>query len=113
MTQTIHCPKNALIGDTSDVLKEINLKDKNIALYQRDINHLNPELKALCQQDISFTSNGSIKDITSSLKIYSKNRLPAHSLLIQDIHEILNLFQNISKANTFNRNYAMRKHCII
>ena len=48
-----------------------------------------------------FTSNGSIKDIISSLKIYRQNRLPAQSLLIQDIHEILNLFQNISKANTF------------
>ena len=113
MIQTTNYPKNALIGDTSDVLKEIHLKDKNIAIYQRDINLLNPELKTLCQRDISFTSNGSIKDIVSSLKIYIKNRLPAHSLLIQDIYENLNLFQSISKANTFNRNYAMRKHCII
>ena len=101
MTQTIHCPKNALIGDTSDVLKDIHLKEKNIAIYQRDTNHLNPELKSLCQQDINFTSYGSIKDIVSSLKIYSKYRLPTHSLLIQDIHEILNLFQNITKTNTF------------
>jgi len=101
MIQTTHCPKNAVIGDTSNVLKDIHLKDKNIAIYQRDINHLSPELKNLCQRDISFKSNGSVKDITSSFETFSKNRLPAYSLLFQDIHEILRLFQNISKANTF------------
>ena len=101
MTQTIHCPKNAVMGDTSGFLKDIHLEDKNIAVYQRDINHLNAELKTLCLNEVRFKSNGSIKDIVSSLKIYCKNRLHVHSLLIQDIHEVLNLFQNISKANRF------------
>jgi predicted pyridoxine 5'-phosphate oxidase superfamily flavin-nucleotide-binding protein len=101
MNQAIKTPNNASIGNTSDVLRDIHLENKNIAIYNRDIDYLNDELKILNEKEINFKSNGSSAEIIEALKTFSKNRLPAKSLLIQDIAEVLNLFKHISKAKTF------------
>ena len=101
MNQAIKFPNNATIGDTSDVLRDIHLENKNIAIHHRDIDYLNDELNILDEKEINFKSNGSATEIIEALKTFSKNRLPAKSLLIQDIVEVLNLFKHISKAKSF------------
>ena len=101
MNQAIKTPNNASIGNTSDVPRDIHLENKNIAIYHRDIDYLNAELKMIDEKEISFKSNGSAADIINALKTSSKNQLPADSLLIKDIVEVLNLFKRISKAETF------------
>jgi hypothetical protein len=113
--KTLTINKNWEIGTNSRILKNIRQKDINIAIYEREIESLTKEIDRILNQDIEFRSSGDIDTIIDSVK---KTLNPKEfSLIIQDIHELLQLFKEISDAKslkllfaTVNTNMCRRFH---
>ncbi|MGF1557107.1 DUF1826 domain-containing protein [Paucihalobacter sp.] len=74
---------------------------KNIAIYKRTIAHLKSEIKILCHENICFKYSGSKSEILEALINFTREKLPNKSLFIEDISETLNVFEAVSRANSF------------
>ena len=101
MIQSISQYTNAAIGENQDILQEIHLQDKNIAIYERDIQLLHEDLKQLSEQVVEFRVKGSVEKVLSGLRAYFFDHFPTCSDLLNDISESLAHFKEISQASSF------------
>ncbi len=93
---------NAAIGKDERILMNIRQKEINIAIWNRDIKHLQLEVKHLMQKSIKFHASGSIEDISLSLKNDLEENFEHSSQLLVDIIRQVELFERTSKASSFN-----------
>ncbi|MEM6698671.1 MAG: DUF1826 domain-containing protein [Bacteroidota bacterium] len=98
-TEILHA--NAAIGYEPQILQDIHLKSKNIAIYQRNIEVLSMELSQINEQTIECRASGTMEEVQLMLQEYFNSNLSKCTVLLEDIFEQLNLFQNITKATTF------------
>jgi len=92
---------NAIKGTLPDVLREIHSENKNIAIFERDIFHLQNAINAFQQSGIEFRQSGTTHEIQIALKETFAFQVPDSNLLFEDIIKTLNIFQDVSKANSF------------
>ena len=92
---------NAAISSSPNMLQDIHRKEKNIAIYRRDITSLSDDIRLLNDRDIEFRASGNSEDILELLNDFFKVQLSTSSALLEDISEQLSLFKSISKADSF------------
>ena len=59
---------NSAIGDDQKVFQDIHLSYRNIAIFERSIEHLDTELAGLATKSIECRASGSAEEILSVLK---------------------------------------------
>lgn len=97
--QTSVIDKNWEVGTTHKILESIHQKEINIAIYDRDIDPLTKEIDSLRNLSIELRSVGDISTILNSVtKSINSNK---HSLIIQDIRRLLQLFKKLTGARLF------------
>ncbi|MEM8896966.1 MAG: DUF1826 domain-containing protein [Bacteroidota bacterium] len=101
MIQSISQYANAAIGENKEILKDIHLADKNIAIYQRDTQLLAEDLKQLSEQEVECRLSGSVEEILSCLESYFSNHFPDCTALFNDVSEHLVQFKELSQASAF------------
>ncbi|MEM7104719.1 MAG: DUF1826 domain-containing protein [Bacteroidota bacterium] len=101
MIQTKHPFANAAIGSDSNVLEDIHIKSKNIAVLQRDIVALRADLNQAMKQPIEFKASGTEEDILTLLSDYFDKVIPECKALLNDISELLKLFNKTTQASSF------------
>ncbi|MEO0338084.1 MAG: hypothetical protein AAF242_02615, partial [Bacteroidota bacterium] len=74
MITTTSTYPNAAIGDYLGVFEEIHNQEKNIAIYQRNIDALQAELSQLAGQDIEYRASGTLAVIVTD-RGWFRNRL--------------------------------------
>tara|TARA_B100001741_G_scaffold287680_1_gene265329 strand:- start:462 stop:1103 length:642 start_codon:yes stop_codon:yes gene_type:complete len=87
------------IGKSSKILEKIHEKHINIAIYERDVNHLADEINKILYNDLNFKATGNIDSIIKEL-----NKIPNvddYKLIIDDIIFLLNQFKEISEVKSF------------
>lgn len=84
---------NVSTGSSANSLKDIHLKNKNIAIYQRNIELLQKEIEELRDQSFECRARGTINEITTKLQAFFNDNFPHVSLLLDDVTELLNQFQ--------------------
>jgi len=92
---------NAAISNDANILQDIHIKTKNIAIYQRELEPLKNMLDQITEQSVECRASGTIKEITTSLNTYFTNELPEHKILLDDILNLLRLFEQVTKASSF------------
>ncbi|MEM7574629.1 MAG: DUF1826 domain-containing protein [Bacteroidota bacterium] len=92
---------NAAVGSESAILQDIHLKEKNIAIYRRNIEHLSTELNQLGGQEIEFRASGSYEEILVLLKELFDIQLSNCPQLLGDISQLIQLFKQTTKASSF------------
>ncbi len=92
---------NAAIGNDAKVLSEIHLASKNIAILQRDLSALNDMLLSLKERPVGLKANGTVEEITTSLKKYFDEELNGYTLILNDIVNVLSLFENLTQSSSF------------
>ncbi|MEO0504944.1 MAG: DUF1826 domain-containing protein [Bacteroidota bacterium] len=92
---------NAAIGQHPGVLSEIHSQTKNIAICERNIEHLEPNLAVAIEQPIDFRASGTIQDVSVSLKDYFEAQPHLDEALMQDVLHLLGLFEELTKVSTF------------
>lgn len=106
MVQKTNTFENAAISSQREVLNDIHLKSKNIAIYQRNLKNLTPTLQQLADRGIEFRANGSEKDILCTFKKYLNKHQLEYPALLSDIHQLIALFQEVTQAFTFRLLFA-------
>ncbi|MEL6193879.1 MAG: DUF1826 domain-containing protein [Bacteroidota bacterium] len=101
MIQSINQHTNAAIGEDKEILKDIHMPKKNIAIYQRDIQLLHEDLKQLSKQVVEYRVKGSVEEILSGLRAYFSNHFPDCTTLLEDISDSIAQFKEISQASSF------------
>ncbi|MEL6864069.1 MAG: DUF1826 domain-containing protein [Bacteroidota bacterium] len=101
MIQTKHLYVNAAIGNSEEVLQDIHLQAKNIAIYQRDAQALDKELQAIIDQTIECRASGTVAEVMATLKAYFNDHLPNSLVLFDDIALLLELFRKTTQASSF------------
>ena len=92
---------NAAIGSVIEILQDIHLKTKNLAVYQRRIESLKKGLDQAIKGPIEYRANGTVEAITFSLSSYFAKVLPGHINLKEDIVSLLKLFEQVTRASSF------------
>jgi len=88
---------NAVIGSKPEILHTIHLQEKNIAIYQRDISHLHNDINSMIRNKIEFRISGTVDQIQAALG----GQMAGYQALMTDLVYLLQLFSNVSKADTF------------
>lgn len=101
IVQKIHTFENAAISPQREVLNDIHLKSKNIAIFQRNMAHLRQKLLQIANQGIDCRANGTQEDILYTLKNYLDNRQIECLDVLSDIRQLVMLFQEVTQASTF------------
>lgn len=101
MIQSIIDIANAAINNDPNVLKDIHLASKNIAIYQRDIEPLSADLEQIADYEIKYHASGSVAEILSQLDDFFTNHLEKCLTLFDDISEILGLFEQTTQKSSF------------
>jgi len=101
MIQTQKTFANAVVTNTREGLEGIHQKTKNIAILHRQIGHLHKELAYLEDQKIECRANGSIEKVRSEMATYFETNLKDCPLMLQDITSQLNLYKQLSGAQSF------------
>jgi hypothetical protein len=92
---------NASKGGAPEILYDIQLSNKNIVCFVRDISHLKSELAELSGREIEFYHSGRPSEIVTGLKSYFGTRcLQPHSL-VADVIFILTLFDEIASSGSY------------
>ena len=91
--------KNWVEGTTPKVLEDIHQKQVNVSIYNRNIYHLEKEINTLLKNNITFDTKGTIDAILNEL--ISQVKLEKSTLLVQDIHNLLQYFKDITKSKCF------------
>ena len=60
------------IGRSSKVLEKIHEEQINIAIYERDVNHLSDEINKILYNDLNFKATGNINSIIKELNKLKK-----------------------------------------
>jgi len=100
MIQTSYSYANTVISSDDKALQDIHLKSKNIAIYQRNIESLNKDLKQIMDQTIECRASGTTEEVLSILKDYFNHDLSKHTSLFEDISSLVKLFEKITKASS-------------
>jgi len=101
MIQTARTYANAAIGSDDNVLQDIHLASKNIAVYQRNVERLNEELSRIAEQPIECRASGTVAEILAILSDYFDTQLPEYPLLLGDISRLLELFERTTESSSF------------
>ena len=101
MVQKIQQYANAVISNDGKALQEINLKSKNIAIYQRNIDSLSKDLEQIMGQKIECRASGTIEEILSTLKNYFSHDLSKHTSFFEDISSLVELYGKTAKASSY------------
>lgn len=101
MIDTISSIDNAVITDQLQRLNDIFEQEKNIAIYQRDIEHLKREVEEAMRKTIQVSASGTIQDISSALETYFNTHLKNCPLLMKDIIEITKVFRQVTESSSF------------
>ncbi|MEO1588427.1 MAG: DUF1826 domain-containing protein [Bacteroidota bacterium] len=101
MIQSSYTYANAAIDTDPNVLQDIHAASKNIAIYQRNIALLKNELHQLATQTIECRASGTIDNVLGKVQAYLVSTSGAYPFLLDDISELLGLFQKVTKASTF------------
>ena len=91
----------AAIGYDGAILQDIHLPNKNIALYRRSIEPLNDALVEMAQKSIECRASGSPEEIIPKLEAYFSEHFTNYAPVLDDIVEILRLFENVTQAASF------------
>lgn len=91
--------KNWVQGESPSILERIHENDVNIAIFDRDTSTWKEELNDLLQKDFEFRSSGDFDMVTS--EIGNAVDLNGSNLLKQDITNLLQLFRQVTDANSF------------
>ena len=113
--KTTSSVKNWASGTTPHILESIHQKEVNIVLYERDTAKMEAEINSLLEQNIELRANGEVGVIIDEIKkVLNPNDFP---LIIQDIKDLLELFNEVSRANairllmlTVNSNMCRKFH---
>lgn len=91
--------KNSIEGGTIDILDNIHNNEVNIAIYNRNIHHLNFEIYQLLKREISLKVNGTTENILNEIAqtISTAN----YNSLYTDIKNLLITFSNITGCTNF------------
>lgn len=92
---------NAVISTHRESLNDIHQKAKNIAIYQRNTEHLQQELAFMNEQPIECTASGSVDEIAQKLEAHFGPHKEQYPLLLKDIAQVLQLFKECSGASSF------------
>ncbi len=92
---------NAIIGKDLGILRDIHMKTKNIAVYQRNIASLTQGLDHAINRPIECQANGTVEEITLSLNRYFANALHLNENLLEDILNLLVLYEQVTKVSSF------------
>ena len=90
---------NWSIGESPKIFEKIHDEQINIAIYERNVNHLTDEIKRIMHNELNFKATGNIDYILNEL-----NKIPSvndYKLIIDDIRLLLNCFKEISEAKSF------------
>lgn len=101
MTQIETLYPNAAIYHHPQILQDIHIKSKNIAIYQRDIEALHQELDLIANRPIECRASGTVEEVEAILEDYFNNNLPKCTTLFNDISGLLSLFKKTTEATTF------------
>lgn len=101
MTQIKTPLANAAISNDAQILQDIHLKTKNIAVYQREIEPLKEMIAQVVERSIIYRASGTAAEITNSLNIYFANELPDYNLLLEDILGLLGVFEQVTEIDSF------------
>lgn len=101
MIQSKYTYANAAIGNKSEVLQDIHLASRNIAIYQRDVDALKKDLNLLIDEAVECRASGTVVEILADLEAYFDSLPGKCPMLLKDISEILDLFEMTSKAPSF------------
>jgi hypothetical protein len=88
---------NAVAGTKPEVLHKIHRKEKNIAIYHRDISHLRSDINTCMKGKIEFRKSGSIPEIQAALEV----EIPNCYDLIHDIVSLIKVFGELTENSTF------------
>jgi hypothetical protein len=88
---------NAVIGTKPEVLQNIHLQEKNIAIYHRDISHLQSDINTCMKGKIEFRKSGSLPEIKAALE----SEIPNCYDLILDIVSLVKVFGELTENSTF------------
>ncbi|MEO1011576.1 MAG: DUF1826 domain-containing protein [Bacteroidota bacterium] len=92
---------NAAIGDDIGILRDIHLKTKNLVVYKREIGPLKVGLAQAAQGPIECKAIGTVEEITLSLSTYFTQSEHLQEILLQDILNLLELFEQVTKVSSF------------
>ena len=101
MTQIKTPIANAAISNDAQILQDIHLKTKNIAIYQREVEPLKEMLTQVVERSIIYRTSGTTAEITNSLNAYFANELPEYNLLLEDILKLLGVFGQVTELSSF------------
>ncbi|MEM7656821.1 MAG: DUF1826 domain-containing protein [Bacteroidota bacterium] len=92
---------NAAISTEANIFQAIHLPERNIVIYQRDIEPLRRELAQMEEQAIEFRGTGSSPEILSQLSAYLNPLVSGHSSLLDDVAGLLRLFEQTTQVASF------------
>ena len=92
---------NAAVGQQATILQDIRQKAKNIAIYQRDISAIQPELARVMTGEVQLKTSGTISELRAALKDYFDTNLVDYQGLLRDILQQIDTFQQVSQADSF------------
>lgn len=101
MNAATKVPSNAAIGNSVNTLREISSAEKNIAVYERSIVELQPEVDRLVSREFSFRKSGSVSEIECELVVQTSASNISALNIISDITEILGFFGEITGTDSF------------
>ena len=87
------------VGKFPKIFEKIHEEQINIAIYERNVNHLDNEIKKILTNELNFKATGNVDYILNEL-----NKIPSvndYKLIIDDIRLLLNWFKKISDAKSF------------
>jgi len=93
--------ENAAIDYDGNVLQDIHLPSKNIAIYERSIAPLKTELADLATKTVECRASGTVKEILAALKTDYGALFADYPGLFADVAELLKLFERTAKASSF------------
>lgn len=91
--------KNWVEGPIPNILQDIHQNEVNIAIYNRDTNGLDEEIKDLLNREVSLDISGPIDYILN--EVSKLNNQDANSMIVLDVQNLLGLFKDVTKASQF------------
>ncbi|MGD1847954.1 MAG: DUF1826 domain-containing protein [Salibacteraceae bacterium] len=91
---------NAVLGADFATLENIHQPSKNIAIYQREIHHLQADLAVTNTQHLAFQSAGAVVDVLQELNAYFSEHLPTCHRLLEDITNTFLQFEKITRSDS-------------
>lgn len=85
-------------ANTVEVLHKIHHSDTNIAIYERGVKDLESEVAALVTEQIELRAQGEVGAIMDTIRKYLNP--DSYPRLMQDIENLLDSFQSVSKSET-------------